>query len=352
MRVLLINYEMDTNSPVVPWQARVATALADRCTSVHVLTDKVGAYDPRPNLTIDVLPHWPLGVPRRLGGTWLANWHLLSLLRRHPCDVCFIHMASNWACRFGWLLRLMKVPVLLWYAHGSISRELDCAIHFINRVITSTPEGCRVNSPKVRVIGQAIDTSMFKPPLLAQRLPEIVYVGRISARKRILLILDVFAALKKRDPATPWTLKLVGPTLTAEDVDYKAEVEHRISDLGLTQDVTLTGPLAQAQTATLYTTASLHLNVSETGSMDKTVMEALAAGCPVLTTNIAFRDALAACPGLFSASSEPQALASAILELQANPPSSAVLTALVTGQHDFAGWMDKVYLQLTDLSRR
>lgn len=352
MRVLLINFEMDTNSPVVPWQARVATALADRCEAVHVLTEKIGTYEPRPNMTVSLIPHWPWGVPKRLGGGWLVNWQLFWLLRQHPCDVCFVHMAQAWTYRLWPVYRLFRLPVLLWYAHGTVTRQLQLSLRCVDRVITSTPEGFRIPSPKVEVIGQAIDTALFAPPATAERQPEIVYVGRISERKRVLEMLDVFAGLCQLAPATPWQLKLIGPTLTSADEAYKQNVEARITELGLNDKVTLTGALEQAETAKLYTTAALHLNLSETGSMDKTVMEALASGCPVLTTNIAFRQALSAYPEMFSANDSAPALAQRILELYQKNFRPQDIRNLVVGHHDFASWMNKVTAILQRLAQK
>lgn len=349
MRLLLINFEMDTDSPVVPWQARVATALADRNTSVHVLTEKIGTYEARPNLTVDLIPRWPYGVPKRLGGGWLVNWQLFRLLRKYPCDVCFIHMAQAWSYRLWPVLVLFRLPVLLWYAHGTVSQQLRWALRCATRVITSTPEGCRIPSPKIHVIGQAIDTLMFDLPATTNRLPEIVYVGRISERKRVLLMLEVLAALRTLDPSTPWKLKLAGPTLTAADQSYKQAAEARCNELGLAQAVQFLGPLAQADTARLYGNGVLHLNLSETGSMDKTVMEALACGCPVLTTNIAIREAVSEYPEMFSDSSNPQDLARSILHICQKTYDPVQLRQLVVGKHDFASWIAKVQDQLAEL---
>ncbi len=350
MRVLLINFEMDVHSPVLPWQARVATALADRCEAVHVLTEKAGTYDPRPNMTVDVVPHWPWGVPKRLGGRWLTNFQLYRLLKKHKCDVCFMHMSHQWSYRFWFLLRWFKIPVLLWYAHGSTPWHLYLALACANRVITSTPEGFRIASPKVQVIGQAIDTGIFVPPLQPDIKPEILYVGRISPRKRILEMLDVFAALRQLDTATPWHLTLIGPTLTGTDDSYSEQVRARITALGLNGSITLPGAKTQEEIAAYYKHAALHLNLSETGSMDKTVMEALACGCPVLTSNIAFKEALAAEPRMLAESAAPAALAQRIIDLYKNRPGSAGLQELVRNRHDFAGWIDKVVPVLQSLT--
>ena len=89
----------------------------------------------------------------------------------------------------------------------------------------------------------------------------------------------------------------------------RAEIERRIGMLGLEGNIVLAGSMTQAETAALYRTAALHVNVSATGSMDKTVMEALACGCPVLTSNEAFFDTLKAFPTMRLAEPTPESLA-------------------------------------------
>ncbi|MES2729053.1 MAG: glycosyltransferase family 4 protein [Pseudomonadota bacterium] len=351
MRVLLINFEMDRASPVLAWQARVATALAAQCESVHVLTEKVGSYDAAPNMTVDVMPRWPFGIPKRFGGGVLVNWQLHRMLKKYPCDVCFIHMAHTWAYRLWPALRLHGLPVLLWYAHGSVSWHLRLATACVEKIITSTAEGFRINSPKKTVIGQAIDTNIFDVPTNRTVRPEIVYVGRISERKRIILLIDVLNALRQITPEIPWSLKLVGPSLTSADAAYLVSVRKHIAALHLEGCVQIMGSMTSAGTAELYKTAAVHLNVSETGSMDKTVMEALACGCPVVTTNPAFYEALSSIPGMYSISSDPITLAEAILSVTRNPPQEADLRQLVSGKHDLNGWIAKIKAMLLDLQR-
>jgi len=347
MKLLIINYEMNDDSPVLSWQASVARELAKRCDEVQVLTEIAVRYQGAENLRVHTMPRRPFGVPKRLGGGFLVNPQLARILRDFKPDACFIHMAARWAYCLYPVLKRHNIPVLLWYAHGSVSWRLKLALKCVDRVITSTPEGFRLPSPKVHVIGQAIDTELFDIPSSLSPRPEIVYVGRISERKRVHLMPEVLAELRRLAPDVPWRIKLVGPTLTAEDHSYIAALRQKISALGFADFIELAGSMPQKETARLYQSAALHLNLSETGSMDKTVMEALATGCPVLTTNIAFRETLKDFPDMFSASSAPAELAAKILTLFRNPPQRASLRALVAGQHDLVSWAGKVMEQIT-----
>lgn len=352
LRVLLINFTLDHKSPVLAWQAAVAEALARRVEAVHVFTEWHGAFTAPERLTFDAMPHRPFGIPRRLGAAWLMVPKLQRTIERFRPDVCFVHMAHEWCYRIGPALRMRGIPLLLWYAHGSVPWKLHLSARAAMRIVTSTPEGFRIETPKKRVIGQAIDTALFD--LAANRAPalDIVTVGRVSRRKRTHLIIEAMTEVIRRPGLETARLVVAGPALTADDTIYRRELEARIAELSLTPHVIFLGSMTQAGTAALYGTAALHVNVSETGSMDKTVMEALASGCPVLTSNVAFRSELAAFPQMLIDAPAPQTLGGRMAEWlegrHAIPPER--LRAIVTGRHDLDGWVDRIVAELADLA--
>ncbi|HRD78055.1 MAG TPA: glycosyltransferase family 4 protein [Hyphomicrobiaceae bacterium] len=350
--MLIVNFTLDRQSPVLAWQAAVANALAERVEAVHVFTEWLGEFEPAAGVTFDVMPHRPWGVPRRLGAAWLMRPRLKRILDSIRPDVCFVHMAHEWCYRLGPLLRSRHIPLLLWYAHGSVPWKLKLSSHFADRIITSTPEGFRIETPKKRVIGQAIDTDLFR--IAADRVlePLIVTVGRISRRKRVDLLIEAMAHLRTRPGCGDVRLIAAGPTLTADDRAYMHELEARVTALGLDKAVSLPGPMSQAETARYYESARLHVNVSETGSMDKTVMEALACGCPVLTSNVAFRDELAHFPEMLIASPTAATLAERMADWMSgrSAASPESLRAIVAGRHDLDGWADRLLAELVDLA--
>jgi glycosyltransferase involved in cell wall biosynthesis len=352
VNLLIINFEMDDRSGVLAWQASVARALARSCASVLVLTDKLGGFRPEPNLEAMVLDYRPHGIPYRLGGMLLMQWRLYRLLKKRRIDMCFIHMNHPWGYRIAPLLRLLGIPSLMWYAHGTVTPSLRWALRGVTRVITSTPEGFRIPSPKVRVIGQGVDSDLFRIPAFGER-TDILYVGRNSPRKRIGLLLDVMARLAELEPGSPLRLRLIGPNLSAEDREYDAEMRAKSVALGLSGRVEFVGFVPQDRIPEYYATASLHLNVSKTGSMDKTVLEALACGCPVLTGNEAFTELFRDRPGFLLASDDPEAIARRVLDLHARlaeyPPEA--MRAMVAGKHDQNAFIGKVLDQLDQIGR-
>jgi glycosyltransferase involved in cell wall biosynthesis len=353
MRLLLVNFAMDRCSPVLAWQARIAAELARRCERVVVLTERVGDYERHERLVVHSVPRLLSRPPLR----WIKlRWGMAAAVahwcRREEIDVCLVHMSASWAYRLWPALRPFGVPILLWYAHGSVSWRVRLAHLAADRVVTSTPEGFRLPSAKLEVIGQGIDVDLFRPQERPCASADVVYVGRISPRKRVDLVLESFAAACALAPGAPLRLRLAGPTLRRADRAYETTLRAKARELGIQARVEWLGALTTPQTASLYRSAFVHLNLSETGSMDKTVLEALACGCPVLSNNPAFR-ALLAPRGLYLADGAPDAVARAILALRADPgahPASA-LRALVTGRHDLETYVQKVLRVAASMAR-
>lgn len=346
MRLLVIAYEMDEKAVTLAWQARVVRELARHCEQVVVLAERVGPHTVPPNVIVQ-----PFARPRirRIGMGRLAMlWQTWRLCREQRISAVFIHMAHRHAYRLWPVFAALRLPVLLWYAHGTVTWHLRLAHASVDRVISSTPEGFRLPSRKVHFIGQGVDAELFalRPAPVDQ--PELLAVARLSRRKRIELLLDVMEHLK----GDGFQLRVVGAPLGHGDRSYEAELRDRITRKRLA--VELVGSVPLEVVPRFYRSASLHLNVSETGSMDKDVIEALSCGCPVLTSNPAHRALLTGHPDFIIRDERPEAIAAQVRALYARradfPPAS--LRALVVGRHDLCSYAGRIMEQLNALAGR
>lgn len=355
MRLLLITFELDTHSPALAWQARVAAELGRLCDRVVVLTHRVGAFEPQRNVIVVTLPRILQRAPARwVGGRWLINVLVWRLWQQHRFEAAFVHMNMEWAYRLAPAFTALRVPVLLWYAHGAVTGRLRLAHRCVDAVVTSTPEGFRLPSRKVRTIGQGIDTTAFSIQPVEHRAADIITVSRISARKRIEILIDALAVLRCARPAEPLRLRVVGSALNDDDRDYARGLRTRVRRLNLEADVDFVGHVPMSDIARYYASAFVHVNVSTTGSMDKTVLEALACGCPVLTSNVAFADFFRSHPECLLDDDTPEAIAARILDLydRRSVVDRESLRRLVHGRHDVATYCKKVVGELRRLTGR
>lgn len=345
---------MDEAHGALGWQSRVARELASRVEHLTVVTSEVGRVSSFPeNVEVVTPPVRPLGLPHRFGGRVAFNKHMLELCRRNRIDAVFVHMAMEWAYLLSPTFKILRLPVVMWYAHGTVTRRLRMAIRCVDRVITSTPEGCRIDDDKVGVIGQAIDTDHFVVPK-RRLLRSLVYVGRITERKRIDLMYQVSKIVTPENDYPEIPFEIVGPMLTLNDMRYERDLRDRIWRERKELHFRMMGYIPFERLPELYETAFLHLNLSETGSMDKTVMEALSAGCPVLTSNPAFFDTLRDFPEFIVRDERSEAIAEQIKQIHAKRADydPSYLRHLVKNDHDMHTYADRVLTVIRECMER
>lgn len=354
MNLLVINYHTDEHHGVLGWQPKVIRELARYCDKVLVLTSSVGKFDnPPENVKIVIIPARPMGIPQRFGGKWVYNLEVARLCRQHRIEAVFIHMAVKWAYILNLTFKALHLPIIVWYAHGTVTRNTKWMAACADVIVTSTPEGCRINSPKVRIIGQGVDTELFRIPRHRQS-EDIVYFGRISPRKRIELLIDVVAKLRERGHLPQVRLRIVGSPISMDDLEYDRTLRGDIWDRGLQDAVSMEGFVPMEYSPDYYRTAFLHINVSQTNSMDKTVLEALSCGCPVLTSNPAFGDLLSGHPEFIIGDENPDAIAKQVECIYDNWNSynPEDLRGLVVARHDLRTYAERVLEQIRPLVRK
>ncbi|MBD2257668.1 glycosyltransferase family 1 protein [Pseudanabaena sp. FACHB-2040] len=133
---------------------------------------------------------------------------------------------------------------------------------------------------RVEVWQRGVDTELFRPELASEEMrshlsqghpeaPLLLYIGRLSAEKEIDRIKPVLEAI----PGA--RLALVG------DGPFRAELEKHFADL----PVHFVGYLAGEQLASAYASADAFVFPSRTETLGLVLLEAMAAGCPVVAAN-------------------------------------------------------------------
>ncbi len=302
MRLLLFNLVTDADDPVLGFTTTWINGLAAQCEAVDVITMKMGRLAIASNVKV-------YSVGKEKGYSEIRRAFefyriLLGLLRRNHYDACFAHMMQLFAVMAAPVLKLYRVPITLWYAHKATGRLLQLAEKVVDHVVTSTPEGFRLPSRKLQIIGQGIDTEQFKtadqtplptpPPELMEgeaKTFTLISVGRIAPVKRLEIIISAVKALREQG-LTNVRLLLVGE-VAAQDTDYGEHLRRMVTDYQLNDAVTFTGGMPYEAVVQEYQQADVMVNMSATGSMDKAVLEAMACGLPIVTANESFKRLLA-----------------------------------------------------------
>ncbi len=169
---------------------------------------------------------------------------------------------------------------------GSLGFKI--AEKLVDRVVTSSEHGFRIPSRKVRIIGQGIPTDVFVPAHSYQPRPfTIITVGRLKSVKRFQDVVDA-ASLLALNENLAFAVRIIGATELGDTPEYQREIEQQIRVLNLEKQVTIEGDVPQEEMPRRYQSSDVMVNLGETGSMDKVVLEAMACGIPVLSANEAY----------------------------------------------------------------
>lgn len=271
MKLLIVTQVVDTEDPVLGFFVRWIEEFAKHIERIEVICLKEGKH----TLPANVRVH-SLGKERGAASRAAYAFRFLSLAwrLRNDYDAIFVHMNPEYVVLGGLFWRLLGKRVALWYTHKSVNLKLRIAAAFSNIIFTASKESFRLASSKVHVMGHGIDVDFFCPDTSAARGDWALSVGRLMPSKRH----DLAIQGAVRDGRA---LRIAG------EGPERARLEALAQELHTT--VQFLGALAQTQLRAEYRTAAYLIHTSETGSLDKVVLEALACGLYFVTNDPALK---------------------------------------------------------------
>ncbi len=248
------------------------------------------------------LPARRLAAALVLGPVTLVQF--VRELRRQHCDVLHIECVSP----AGWYAlqatRLLRLPLVVtmqgeltmdatglyqrsWWARRTLRRLLHradvitaCSAHTLREAEEwyGSPLGARAS-----VLHNGVDVADFTSadvtPARPADPPYVFALGRHVRQKGFDLLLEAFASLAER-PAFVHRLVIAG------DGPERAALEHQARALGIAERVDFPGATDRADTAALFRGADVFVLPSRHEPFGIVVLEALAAGAPVVATDV------------------------------------------------------------------
>lgn len=355
MNLLILNSKVDRSDSGLEVASEWIDALAARVTRVSVITNEAGVVSVPANARVLSLGlEDGLSRPRRVARFY---GHLRRVLAEARPDACFVHMVPQFAMLAAPLLLPRGVPMVQWYTHRSSPWSLRVSHRLVDRVVSASAESFAIPSRKLIVTGHGIDTSRFHPPAVPPAPPpfRILTAGRLSPSKRIEVMLEALAQVRRT--GLDCRLDIVGEGRDDAGRAYARALAETAARLGLASAATFHGPVARRDILDWYHRAALFLNLSDTDSIDKAVLEAMACGVPVLTSNSAFRPVLAGMPDLLLPKRDVPAVAAAIGRMAATPAGERAalglrLREIVTTHHDLDRLADRLVALFEELARK
>lgn len=280
---------------------------------------------------------------------WIGTWRVLRALPRlliylrslwtltGRCDLIHLMANSGWSWHLFatpaiWIGRCREVPVVVNYRGGEAGTFLASSVRMVGWSLRRAsclvvPSGYLQavfadHGVAAQVVSNIIDLARFHPPespriggahLVVARNLEPIYDNATA--------LHVLEAVRQRVPNATLTVTGTGPN----EGDLRALAEH----LGLSAAVHFSGRLDRDAMAALYRRADVLLNTSLVDNMPNSLLEALASGVPIVSTNVGGVPFVVkhGTTALLVPPSEPAEMAAAVLQLLENPSEAARLRA-------------------------
>lgn len=331
MKLLVCTQVVDKNHPILGFFTRWLLEFSKHFDRIDVICLEVGEYDLPPHVHIHSLGK-EKGSLKIIQLLRFYRYFARTIFHERPHYV-FFHMGAIYnilAAPFFLLRKITKTKFIWWKAHGGTTLAEKLSLGFVDEVYTPTAGSFPVNTKKKRVVGHAVDTESFVPSTINKQSDHILFVGRIMPVKNIELAIE-FAK------QTGLPLEIVGPVV---DQKYKERLEQQIDVAFLSEQVEFVGSRTREALVKAYQAASLVINASRTGSVDKVVLEALACGTPVLAPCDTYKEIL----GPFGLCVEGDT-ASSYAEVYKNyqPKSESMLHQYVASQHSLKTLPQRIF---------
>lgn len=291
MKLIVIVQKIDINDDNLSFFHRMLEKFGERLEEVYAICLSEGEHCLPDNIKV-----FSLGKERgysKIRQLFRLQKFLLAHLRR--VDGVYVHMGSVFAIASFPLAKIFNKKLVLWYAHGATPLKLKIAEKLVDNIITSSIEGCRLASKKIKVLGQGIDTEKFKIDIKESNrnhYSRLLYAARFVPVKGHTTLIEAMNILVNQKNIDKIKLTIMGTPLIDAEKKYLTELREQVKKYKLENYIEFLAGVPHFQMPRYFQEADLFVNPSSTGSLDKVVLEAMASGCLVLTCNEAYKKIL------------------------------------------------------------
>ncbi len=294
MKLLMITRKVDKNDVLAGFAYDWVKKIGEKAGNLKVICLDKGDVSGLPE-SIEI---YSLGGEKGFGKLrkfW--NFQKLALKLIPKIDGVFCHMNPEYTILIAPCAKLFRKKIVAWYTHKQVTWKLRLVNLLADKILTASPESCRLkNRKKIKVIGHGIDINKFQISNFKFQIDSkfnILSIGRISPVKDYETLIKAIEILVKKENKKLELQIIGGPGLKSQK-EYFEKLKQIVREKNLEHCIKFLGPIFHNQILPYYQNCDLFINLSGTGSLDKAVLEAMACGCLVLTSNESFSSILPA----------------------------------------------------------
>src|SRR3989338_6778429 len=286
-RLLFITQKMDKDDDLLGVYHQWVAKLAEKVEKISVICLYRGRLELPANVNVFSLGK-ENGVSRL---KYLFNFYRYLWILRRDYNTVFVHMNPEYVILGAKFWKLFGKKIFFWYNHPLGGIRARFAIALSNVVFHTSPLAFAARYKKARQMPVGIDTDLFHRLTVTSKKPNsILYVGRISPIKKLELLLDAANILLTEN--LDFSLTIAGEPSKPSEIAYAEKIKNKAQSLMAQGRIEFIRSVPNHKTPELYNHHELSVNMTPSGSFDKTIIESMACETPVITSNQALRDVL------------------------------------------------------------
>lgn len=269
-RLLVLNYALNDENSIFGHQFEIVNRLSMVFKEILVITNEYNDHIIPKNVKVYKVD-WKTG--KSIRSTYNFYKVLIPITLTNKIDLAFSHMVDTQALLALPILKIRRIKHIFWYAHAKKSIRANIVSRFADMNISSTKGSYPLVGKNIVLLGQSINTVDFK---FNKRdsfpMHKAIHIGRLDSSKKILEI--IMTTIENRIHLHLWGRIL--------DDEYGLKVKKLIDANNLT--VRYHGVCKRDQIPLILRESDFFIHGFD-GSLDKSILEATAVGCPVITLN-------------------------------------------------------------------
>ena len=278
-KVLVLNISTDSNNTSLGFAISWLNAFAKKFDEVHVISLSKGSDDELEKNVIVTSVDNELGrISKVINLFKLIN----KLTKLNKYEFCLSHMSSLMIIISSPILKIRKIKSIFWYTHKGPNDYLKKlfllkASIYSNKIITASKNSFPYkkffnNKSKLHVIGHAIKFNEFYRKVNSFDGKNFVIISRISKSKKIDESISGFLSSQK---GSSHKLSVIGGPLSSEDKIYFEKIKLKYASH---ENISFLGSMPHKNLINEISDFSFHINNTEKGFYDKSVLETMSNG--------------------------------------------------------------------------
>ena len=282
-KLLFVTQVLDRNDSVLGAYHGWVLELAKHFEQIIVICLYEGEHDLPANVRV-----YSLGKEKGRQSAFVYGLRFVSLVwkLRSTYNAVLVHMNQEYILLSGVLWKVLRKRIYMWRNHYAGSWLTDVAAALCTKVFCTSKHSYTAKYKNVLFMPVGVDVSRFQVNSSIVRTPgSILFLARIAPSKRPDLFIEALGVLLAK--GMKFSASIYGSPLP-EDSAYYEGLKAQVTTLGLQECVLFHDGVPNKEAPAVFAAHEIFVNCSPSGMYDKTLFEAVGAGCVVLARSLDF----------------------------------------------------------------